>query len=230
MCGRITLRTLPQSFAEFMVGLKFPEVQPRYNIAPTQPILCVLNENQQPACVEFSWGLIPSWEKDPAHARRHFNARSETAEEKPSFRAAFKKRRCAILADGFYEWSTTGKTKMPFHMTRADAGLLWFAGLWEPGDNSVGPGNTCTILTTSANDFMIPLHHRMPVILGQHDVPKWIDETNADTDQLKSMLKPCAEDLLTKRQVSQHVNNARHQGPECLSDPPPPPPEQQSLF
>ncbi len=230
MCGRITLRTLPQSYAEFMAGLRFPEIEPRYNIAPTQPIFCVLNENQQPACVELSWGLIPAWEKDPAKARRHFNARSETAAEKPSFRAAFKKRRCAILADGFYEWATDGKAKRPFHITPADSGLLWLAGLWEPGDKEVGHGDNCTILTTSANDFMTPLHHRMPVILTHHDVPRWIDDTRADADQLKSMLKPCAEDLLTKRPVSPYVNNARHQGPECLSDPPPPPPQQQSLF
>lgn len=230
MCGRITLRTLPQSFAEFMAGLKFPTVQPRYNIAPTQPILCVLNQHQQPTCVDLSWGLIPSWEKAPARARRHFNARSETAAEKPSFRAAFKKRRCAILADGFYEWAIEGKRKLPFHMTRADSRLLWIAGLWEPCDDNAGPGNNCAILTTSANDFMAPLHHRMPVILQEDDVPMWTDETFTDTDQLQSLLKPCAEDYLTMRQVSQYVNNARHLGPECLADPPPPPPQQQSLF
>ena len=230
MCGRITLRTLPQSYAEFMAGLKFPEVQPRYNIAPTQPILCVFNDSGQPTCIEFSWGLISPWEKEPANARRHFNARSETAAEKPSFRAAFKQRRCAILADGFYEWATVGKTKLPFHVSCADAGLMWFAGLWEPGDPDVGPGDNCTILTTSANDFMAPLHHRMPVILPQRAVSQWIDQTCKDARQLKSMLKPCSEDRLTKRQVSQYVNNARHLGPECLSDPPPPPPQQQSLF
>ena len=230
MCGRITLRTLPQSFAELMVGLKFPSVKPRYNIAPTQPILCVLKQDEQPTCVELSWGLIPSWEKDPAQARRHFNARSETAAEKPSFRAAFKKRRCVILADGFYEWSARGKTKLPFHMARADHGLLWFAGLWEPGDKYEGPGDNCTILTTSANDFIAPLHHRMPVILGERDVRMWTDENFNDTEQLQALLKPCAENLLTKRQVSQHVNNATHQGKECLADPPPPPPQQQSLF
>lgn len=230
MCGRITLRSLPQSFAEFMAGLKFPSIEPRYNIAPTQPILCVLNKDTKPTCTDLSWGLIPSWEKDPARARRHFNARSETAAEKPSFRAAFKKRRCAILADGFYEWTTRGKTKLPFHMARADRGLLWFAGLWEPGDSSDGPGDNCTILTTSANDFMSPLHHRMPVILHERDVAMWIDETFADMARLQSLLKPCGEEFLTMRQVSPHVNNARHQGPQCLSDPPAPPPQQQSLF
>ena len=140
MCGRITLRTLPQSFAEFMAGLKFPKIEPRYNIAPTQPILCVLTQNQQPTCADLSWGLIPSWEKNPAQARRHFNARSETAAENPSFRAAFKQRRCVILADGFYEWNARGKTKLPFHMTRADQGLLWIAALWEQSDNNAGSG------------------------------------------------------------------------------------------
>ena len=230
MCGRITLRALPQSFAQFMAGLKFPAIEPRYNIAPTQPILCLHNENQQPKCVAFSWGLIPSWEKASTNARRHFNARSETAAEKPSFRAAFKKRRCVILADGFYEWAIQGKTKLPFHMTRADAGLLWFAGLWEPGDKDNGQGNSCTILTTSANDFMAPLHHRMPVILQQSDVPNWIDETSQDIHRLQALLRPCGEDVLIKRQVSQHVNDARHQGAECLSGPPAPPPRQQSLF
>jgi len=216
-----------------MAGLKFPRIQPRYNIAPTQPILCALYKNGQPTYADLSWGLIPAWEKDPATARRHFNARGETAAEKPSFRSAFKKRRCVILADGFYEWASRGKTKIPFHITRADQGLMWLAGLWEPGDKNVGPGNNCTILTTSANAFMEPLHHRMPVILQQSDVSSWIEETSTDVgprQSLQSLLQPCAEDLLTMRQVSQYVNNARHQGPECLADPPAPPPQQQALF
>lgn len=227
MCGRFTLRTLPQSYAEFMAGLKFPTIEPRFNIAPTQLIWCVLSHATQPVCQEISWGLIPSWEKAPNKARRHFNARSETAAEKPSFRSAFKKRRCIVLADGFYEWASSGKSKLPFHITPGDGQLLWMAGLWEPGDDAAGPGNTCTILTTSANDFMSPLHHRMPAILNTDDVPMWIDEDFDDTQQLQALLKPADEDLLNMRQVSQYVNKASHQGPACLDGPPA---QQQSLF
>ena len=227
MCGRFTLRTLPQSYSEFMSGLKFPTIEPRYNIAPTQPIWCVVNQNQTAIATKLSWGLIPSWEKDPAKARRHFNARSETAAEKPSFRSAFKSRRCVILADGFYEWESQGKSKQPFHVTREDDGLLWLAGLWEIGNNDAGPGDNCTILTTAANEFMTPLHHRMPVILKSHDISMWIDEDFADTDQLQSLLKPCDESMLTMRPVSRYINKASNQGPECLDDPPP---QQQSLF
>ena len=227
MCGRLTLRTVPQSYSEFLAGLKFPTIEPQYNIAPTQPIWCVVNKNQQPIATKFTWGLIPSWEKDPAKARRHFNARSETAAEKPSFRSAFKKRRCVILADGFYEWETQGTSKQPFHITREDDGLLWIAGLWEQGSNHDGTVNNCTILTTAANDFMSPVHHRMPVILKSQDIPMWIDEDFAGADQLQSLLKPCDESLLTMRPVSRYVNKASNQGPECLDDPPP---RQQSLF
>ena len=227
MCGRFTLRTIPQSYSEFLAGLKFPTIKPRYNIAPTQHILCVINRNQHAVTTELSWGLIPSWEKDPAKARRHFNARSETAADKPSFRSAFIKRRCVILADGFYEWETQGKSKQPFHITREDEGLISMAGLWEPGSSYNGLGDNCTILTTAANDFMTPLHHRMPVILKSDDIPMWIDEEFADSDQLQSLLKPCDESLLTMRAVSRYVNKASNQGPECLDDPPP---QQQSLF
>ena len=227
MCGRFTLRTIPKSYSDFLAGLKFPAIKPRYNIAPTQLIWCVANKNRQSIATEFSWGLIPSWEKEPAKARRHFNARSETAAEKPSFRSAFKKRRCVILADGFYEWETQGKSKQPFHVTREDKEPLWLAGLWEPDNSDEGPGDNCTILTTTANDFMSKLHHRMPVILKSDDIPMWIDEEFADSDQLQSLLKPCDESLLTMRAVSRFVNKASNQGPECLDDPPP---QQQSLF
>ena len=227
MCGRFSLRTIPQSYSEFLAGLKFPTIKPRYNIAPTQLIWCVVNQNQDAIATELSWGLIPSWEKDTAKARRHFNARSETAAEKPSFRSAFKNRRCVILADGFYEWKTQGKSKQPFHITREDDGPLWMAGLWESDGSDNGPGDNCTILTTAANEFMASLHHRMPVILRSDDIPMWIDEGFADSDQLQSLLKPCDNSLLSMRAVSRYVNKASNQGPECLDGPPP---QQQSLF
>lgn len=253
-----------------MAGLKFPAVEPRYNIAPTQPVLCVLSgpfsddasdvsnevETGSPNVVDIgpdddpdngpcndgrgpdsmpgnpsvrplSWGLIPAWEKQPAKARRHFNARSETAADKPSFREAFKKRRCLIVADGFYEWKTEGKAKQPFYITHAEHRTLWFAGLWEPGDPERGPGDTCTILTTEANRYMRSLHHRMPVILRQCDLATWLANDLPNNEAPQSLLTACEEDVLTMRPVSTYVNNANHQGPDCLG---PPPPQQTSLF
>lgn len=246
MCGRLTLKTIPQSSADFLTGLTFPTIEPRYNIAPTQPVVCVLgvvggdasqraNASQEaidwevntPSVRTLSWGLIPAWEKHPPQARRYFNARSETAAQKPAFGDAFKKRRCLIVADGFYEWKSEGKAKRPFYITHTENRTLWLAGLWEPGDADRGSGDTCTILTTQANQFMRPLHHRMPVILPEQDLATWLGKDVDDASVLQPLLVPCEEEGLEMRPVSTYVNNAKHQGPDCLS---PPRDQQRSLF
>jgi putative SOS response-associated peptidase YedK len=247
VCGRLTLTTPPQSLPEFLAGLEFPAVNPRFNIAPTQPLLCVVNSHQKVTNAKpsshlqdinfnspslllryLSWGLIPAWEKHPAQARRYFNARCETIADKPAFAAAFKQRRCLIFADGFYEWKTQGRTKLPYYFTDVQNRILLLAGLWAPGQGDQSPGNTCTIITTHANELMSPLHSRMPVILSSSDAAKWMAAPpSIAIENVSSLLRPCDENRLKTRPVSTYVNNAAHQGPACLGDPPP---QQTSLF
>ena len=140
-----------------------PDLTASYNIAPTQPVLAVRIEGEAKACVVLRWGLIPSWAKDKKMAQ--INARADTAAEKPMFRSAFKKRRCLIFADGYYEWKTIGKQKQPFFFRLKDDGPFAFAGLWETWKGEGEPLETCTILTTDANDLTKAVHDRMPVIL-----------------------------------------------------------------
>jgi putative SOS response-associated peptidase YedK len=155
------------------------------------------------------WGLLPSWTKAPKKAPLLNNARAETVAEKPSFRSAFKSRRCLIPADGFYEWKTEGKLKQPYLFRRADEKPLAFAGLWEKWNDI----ESCTIITTEANAVMEPIHDRMPVILAPNDYSEWLDATATEPGKL---LTPCPPDELTAYAVNPNVNNARNEVPECI--------------
>ena len=210
MCGRFTLR---QPMNKVLEQFDCPEPQwqlaLRYNIAPTQEIPVVRQNNGGRELTLMRWGLVPSWSKDPKSGFKTINARSETVATSKMFGPAFKKRRCLIPADGFYEWQTDGKKKLPIHFHRPDNGLFAFAGLWEKSQFF----ESCTILTTAAAEWFKPYHDRMPVILAPNDYRPWLDTTNTD---LGYLFEPASEDELTATPVNPVVNNARHEGADCL--------------
>jgi putative SOS response-associated peptidase YedK len=195
---------------------------PRYNVAPTQPIATVVAtpENPEPHFDFLQWGLVPSWAKDPAIGSRMINARAETVVEKPSFRAAFKRRRCLILADGFYEWQTQAnrKIKQPHYIFLKDHQPFAFAGLWEHWSDSASGGElqTCTILTTTPNELMEPIHNRMPVILAPEDYAAWLDPDYYQPQALQEMLRPCDDGAMDRYLVSTVVNKPQNDSPDCI--------------
>ena len=190
-------------------------IEARYNIAPTQFIPAVRNdESNQRELVMLRWGLVPFWAKDLAIGNRMINARSETVTEKPSFRNAYKDRRCLILASGFYEWRKEGDVKTPYFITTADESVFAFAGLWErwssrETDESV---QTTTIITAAANDFMTTLHHRMPIILQSDTADRWLSGDNDLIANVADITPP-----LKAWPVDCRVNNARNEGPDLLN-------------
>jgi putative SOS response-associated peptidase YedK len=164
------------------------------------------------------WGLIPSWAKDPAVGARTINARAETVAEKPSFRAAFRRRRCLVLADGYYEWRKEGSKKQPYYIRMRDEAPFAFAGLWEywsPGDDAETL-ETCTLITTEANELTRAIHDRMPVILPPDAYEVWLDPELDDRPRLLSLLRPYESQALIADPVSTHVNNPKHDDPECV--------------
>lgn len=223
MCGRFTLTASPDQLASLFELPQEPVVVPRYNIAPTQPV-AVVRMSPQNASREWAltyWGLVPSWSKDPSMGARMINARSETVTEKPAFRAAFKRRRCLVPANGFYEWQKLGKGKQPFYITTPDGAPFAIAGLWEYWEGAEGSAlESCTLLTTSANTLMAPLHDRMPVIVAPEDYAQWLgtgrDETPQALNQLQHLLRPYADDGLVAFPVSTYVNNTRNEGADCV--------------
>lgn len=222
MCGRFTQTQSGEAVAAAFHLPEIPILEPRYNIAPSQPVLAVTAAHDQRELRVFQWGLVPSWAKDPKIGSRMINARSETVAEKPSFRAAFKRRRCLIVANGFYEWQKTpgGKQaggKQPFYIHLAEHRVFGFAGLWEhweSGDGSLL--ETCTILTTAPNALMSTLHHRMPVIIPNADHAAWLDPTLQDRGFLTSLLTPYDADPMTAYPISTLVNSPRHDSADCL--------------
>ena len=211
MCGRFTLRTpLSVSIDEFDLSLDQQLlVEPRYNIPPTVNVPVVRLADDKRTLSLMRWGLLPSWTKDPKSAPLLNNARAETVAEKPSFRSAFKSRRCLIPASGFFEWKKEGKLKQPYLFRRPDDRPIAFAGLWETWNDI----ESCTIITTEANALMAPIHDRMPVVLGQNDYAQWLDPTAIE---LTSLLSPCPAEELVCYPVDPVVNNARNQGPQCI--------------
>ena len=218
MCGRYNLRTNAHELEAFLgVPIALAEsLLERFNIAPTQTVVALREVETNREAAALRWGLIPSWSKDEKIGNRLINARSETAADKPSFRAAFKRRRCLIPASGFYEWQGAKGAKQPFHIHPASGGLMAFAGLWEHWEQGdAGPIESCTILTTGANRTLSELHNRMPVILSPSDFEVWLDVATP-RDSLVSLLRPAAEDLLDFEPISTQINNVRNEGPECL--------------
>ncbi len=218
MCGRFTLSQPINAIASAFNIAQIPPLEPRYNIAPTQLIPSILSApGGEKQLQMLRWGLIPSWAKDDKIGAKLINARAETVSEKPSFKAAFKRRRCLIIADGFYEWQRQEKQKQPYYFRLQSTQLFAFAGLWEqwksPDEYII---NSCTILTTEANDLLRPIHDRMPVILESKDYGLWLD-SEAQQPQLQQLLRPYQADLMTSYTVSTKVNNPKNNTPECIN-------------
>jgi len=217
MCGRFTLTSnLDELQGRFGFLSEFTDHEPRYNIAPTQPVLTVTNDGHRRGEL-MRWGLVPFWAKDLKVGTRIINAVGETASAKPAFRAAFKKRRCLVLANGFYEWRKEGKLKIPTYIYPRNGDPMAFAGLWETWQSPEGQViRSCTIITTVANPFIQPVHHRMPVILSGETQALWLDPLTEDREILEPLLIPAPADLLTSHPVSDTVNSARNSGPGCI--------------
>jgi putative SOS response-associated peptidase YedK len=217
MCGRFTLTQSAETIAEIFDLSEVPQFVPGYNIAPTQPVP-VIRAKEIRQFDYLYWGLIPSWSKDPTIGARLINARSETVTEKPAFRTAFKRRRCLIVADGFYEWRRVGSKKQPYYFHLNNGQPFGFAGLWEHWQSSEGDEiESCTILTTAANELVHSVHDRMPVILHSSDYDSWLDPSVQDTDQLSTLLRPYPEVEMDAYPVSSKVNNARNDSPDCIA-------------
>lgn len=240
MCGRYTLRVSPAELAEIFEVLNTIEWEPRFNIAPTQTVPTVrpIMEGNGLELALVKWGLVPSWADDPKIGAGLINARAESVDTKPAFRHALRKKRCLVPVDGFYEWQTIPgqKTKQPFHITVKDQPVFAFAGLWEHWTSPEGKRlDTCTVITTDANEAMRPVHDRMPVILDRRDYARWLNRECEDPQDLLPLLKPFPADRMQLTPVGTVVNSTRNDGPECLKPqtpqrPAPHPPAQRSLF
>lgn len=214
MCGRLS-----QSHLERMRLLTDIAGQliytPHYNIPPSSNIVAI---RQTPEgnleWATFYWGLIPSWAKDKKFGYKTFNAKAETVAQKPAFRNAFRRQRCIIPADGFYEWRTDNGKKQPFYVRNPDDKPLLIAGLWEHWEHEGEIIESCTIITTDANDLIRAIHTRMPVILTTADWPIWLDNKVQDIQQLQPLLKPYPGNLLTYK-VDPRMNSPRYDDPSC---------------
>ena len=218
MCGRFTLTAASDRLAErFAVTMDEALWQPSYNIAPTQSVLAIRHDGT-PRADLLRWGLIPSWAKDAGMGARLINARSETVAEKASFRTALQRRRCLVLADGFFEWRQEGKRKTPMYIRLRTHAPFAFAGLWDTWRQASGTLlHTCTILTTTANTAMQAIHQRMPVILPASAEALWLDPQVRDPETLLPLCVPYASEAMEAYAVATLVNSARHNTPACIA-------------
>jgi putative SOS response-associated peptidase YedK len=222
MCGRYSITVLLNELRErFGFETDLESLVPRYNLAPSQDAPVIIAGDGGKVLRRMRWGLIPSWADNPKIGNRLINARSETAAEKPSFRAAFRRRRCLVPADGFYEWKKNPETskKTPMRITLAEGEPFAFAGLWETWTASGGdPTETFTILTTSPNELLGTIHHRMPVILKRSAENIWIDPEKEDPQELTSLLRPYPAEEMMAYPVSTVVNSPANDLPACLEE------------
>lgn len=220
MCGRFTQYSKIEFIQKILRGeIRIREIPvPDYNIPPTKEVVASrvnLNDNVREV-IQLKWGLVPSWAKDEKMAARMINARCETVHEKPSFRSAFKKQRCLIPADGFYEWLKIDGKKQPFYIYRKDKQPFIFAGLWEYNNKFGEPVETCTIITTESNEMMKPIHERMPVIIDEESFDEWLNPSNQCTDGLRGLLKPYDYKKMEMYPISTVVNSHRNNSQELL--------------
>ncbi len=243
MCGRIVLKAPPEQVAAEFALAAVPELAPRHNIAPTEPVATIRLDDRADGeaaggpdaaprrCDLLQWGLIPPWSRDPRAGAKMYNARSETVAGKPAFREAFARRRCLVPVDGFYEWQKRGGERRPFYFSAPHGELLALAGLWErweyPGGQVIA---SCSILTTAANALMRRVHHRMPVILPPAARDAWLATGPDRIDTLRALLQPAGEDALRCWPVSTRVNGSGAEGPDLIAPVHPGPPSQLDLF
>jgi putative SOS response-associated peptidase YedK len=219
MCGRFTLTVDEDTILIRFNSIKVIDIEhkKRYNIAPTQSVLAIVNDGEQNRLGRLRWGLIPSWAKDMKIGYKMINARAETLAEKPAFKHAFRRQRCIIPADGFYEWKQSGKEKQPFRIKLKSDEVFGFAGLWDRWQSPDGTViHTCTIVTTQANDLLADLHHRMPVILRKEDEKLWLDRKVEDPHVLQDLLQPYPADEMEVYPVSSQVNSAKYDDPSLI--------------
>jgi putative SOS response-associated peptidase YedK len=232
MCGRFTLHHTTEEIAQrFAVQQVLFEMPPRYNIAPSQPVAAVIQQDGARRLEGLRWGLVPFWAKDPEIGNRLINARAETLAEKPAFRQALARRRCLIPADGFYEWKQEATGRQPMHIRMNDGRLFAFAGLWEewkpPADalrdatleESLHDGvlRTCTIVTTDPNALLATMHHRMAVILRPEDEAAWLDPSLQDVPRLLDLLRPYPDQAMEAYAISKRVNAPTFDDPVCIA-------------
>jgi putative SOS response-associated peptidase YedK len=198
MCGRFTLRSIDRIRLALGDRINLEYIPPRYNIAPTQPVVTVVDDHVE----ELVWGLIPNWSKEP---KAIINARAETLDDRASFSDSFEKRRCLILADGFYEWRRVGKARQAFYFQKRDETAFAFAGIWDRWRNGELWIRTCAIVTTEANELLTPVHDRMPVMLREESYEKWLD-SRVSPVELKKLLQPYPSDEMKSDPVSSRVN------------------------
>jgi len=218
MCGRFTIDISSEVISELFGLTEHPTISPRFNIAPTQQIQVIRQYADGGNHLDvLRWGLIPSWAKDLSIGARMINARCETVAEKPAFKQAIRYRRCLVLSSGFYEWTTEGKAKKPWYIRLKDGSPMIFAGLW---DNWKSPDNTivqsCTILTTSANPLIEPLHDRMPAILHPDEYRKWLDREVTKPADLQYLFQSYPADLMEMYPVSQSVNSPKNDSADLI--------------
>lgn len=220
MCGRYTLKTNIETIAQVFGVTPTLEVSPRYNIAPTQEVVTILSngENPNPHLASLHWGLIPSWAKDESIGSRMINARAETLAEKPSFKRLLRSKRCLIIADGFYEWKRENGSKIPMYITLKDNEPFAFAGLWDIWKSPEGePIRSCTIITTEPNEMVAPIHDRMPAILLPEAREIWLDPDLHDEHVLEHWLGPYPAAEMTAWEVSKQVNYTTSEGPQLIA-------------
>ncbi len=218
MCGRYTLATPGDVIAQQFALAATPSLTARYNIAPTQEVPAVrAAQGGARELAMMKWGLVPRWAEDPSIGNRLINARSETVAEKPAFRSAFKRQRCLVLADGFYEWQKVGAgAKQPFHIRLAGGGPFAFAGLWEHWQKEGQTVESCTLLTTGPNGLMAPIHDRMPVILDPAEYELWLDPRQTDRARLEPLLDSFPAEGMEAWPVSRLVNSPGNDSPRCI--------------
>ncbi|WP_075981776.1 SOS response-associated peptidase [Bacillus massilinigeriensis] len=220
MCGRFTLTASIEEIAnrfEAIFTFLEDDYSPSYNIAPSQSVMAVINNGKENKMGFLRWGLVPPWAKDLSIGYKLINARAETLGEKPSFRSAFRKKRCLIVADSFYEWKREGKEKTPMRIRLKSEELFAMAGIWEQWKSPSGESIfSCSVITTEANPLMKPIHDRMPVILKREDEKAWLDRSLTDPQQLSLFLKPYDKELMEAYEVSSLVNSPKNNSIELI--------------
>ncbi|HEY8036994.1 MAG TPA: SOS response-associated peptidase [Methylobacter sp.] len=217
MCGRYNLIATGQQIMDHFRLVSLPAHNPDYNIPPGQKVLAIVQlEDGSNKAVNLHWGLIPSWAKDRTISNRLVNARAETLTEKPSFKNAYRHRRCLVPATGFFEWQSTQSGKQPYHIHKPDNALFAFGGVWEHWEHDQETVYSCAIITTIANDKIAPIHDRMPVIIAPDDYNRWLSKKITVIEMADFLVSDAYREMLVTP-ISTRINNSLHNDESCLS-------------